>query len=253
LLASPSGEQRDALLEACAPIGDPRLCPTLTSLAGGASAERSQAWGSYLAIRALAANGDSRSWETLCRIAADAPQAELRDAAAASLRTLTGYGAFAGQAWTLWWRDHAGQAARLMERDRLLADLHDPKRPIDRSELSVFPVDELLPLVDGALGNGAPWWPARAFEIMRADGAERWSEPLARRAAASPDPMTRLALILFIDQLEGPSSTTVLKALATELEAGAAAEEAQAQSERRSMADRGPERLALRIALERRR
>ncbi len=239
--------QRDTVLEACAQLHDPRLCPALVSLltsnAGGA-------WTSYLATKALATNGDSRAWETLCHLAADAPQQDLRDAASESLRALTGYGGF-GKAWSLWWRDNGPDAPRRMERDRLLADLHDPSRVIERTELVSFTPDELMPLVDSALTSGG-WWPARAFAALQADDSARWMDPLVARARATDDPIARVAMIVFIDQLDGPGSQAALRTVAKDLESRIEAETRQAKDGGRMAADHGPERLALAAALRRR-
>ncbi len=251
LLAATRGAQRNTLLDASATLQDPRLCPALVSLVELAPA-KSQAWTSWLAIKALGANGDSRAWQVLCRVAAEAPQPELRDAAAASLHALTGK-AGAGQAWTLWWRDHAAEAPRMMERDAMLADLHDPAHPIDAAQLERFSVTELAPVLDGALGLGAPWWPARAFRILESDDHARWNAELAARARATIDVTERLALIIFIDQLGGGGSEETLRAIAKDLDARMAVELASAKEGNRVPPDHGPELLALKVALERHR
>lgn len=246
LIAEGEGKPRDALLVAAAPLRDPRLCPVLTALL----APSTPAITRWHAARALAANGDSRAWEALCAMAADAAEPDLREAAAAAMRSLvrkTG----SGQAWTLWWRDHAASAPRTIERDRLLADLHQPDRAIDRAALGRFAIDELAPMVDGALGAGARWWPARAVAAMRADDADRWTQALAERLKRTPESFERLALIILIDELGGPRALEALRAAAADV---AARSEAEAELARagRIAPDRGPERVALRVAFERR-
>jgi hypothetical protein len=205
----------------------------------------------WLALRSLASNGDSRAWETLCRVAAEAPQDDLRTAASNAMRSLSGKEG-SGQVWTLWWRDHAAEAPRAMERDALLADLHDPQRPIQREDLARFSIDELSPLLEGALGAGAAWWPARAFAALRADDPQRWDVALAKQANATPDPMRRLALITFIDELGGPGCVDALRSIDKDLRARVEEEEKQAREGNRLAPDHGPELLALKVALERR-
>ncbi|MBA2479625.1 MAG: HEAT repeat domain-containing protein [Planctomycetes bacterium] len=248
LLEDDRGPRREAMLEACARLQDPRLCPALVALV---DYQASGPWSAYLATRALATNGDSRAWEALCRIAADAPQQDLRDAASESMRALTGYSGF-GKAWTLWWRDHATEVPRLAERDAFIADLHDLDRPLDRTGLARFSTDELMTLVDAACGSPGSWWAARAFSALRADDPQRWMAPLAARARTTNEAMTRLAMIIFIDQLDGPTSATTLRTVRSDLEARVTAEAADAKEGKRMAPDHGAELLALKAALQRR-
>jgi HEAT repeat protein len=247
LLGSTSGKQRDALIEATFPLADPRLCPPLVAQLALGTPPYTQ----WLALRSLAANGDSRAWETVCRIAAEAPEGDLRTAASNAMRALAGKDG-TGQVWALWWRDHAAEAPRAMERDALIAELHDPQRALSREELARFSIEELAPLLDGALGAGAAWWPARAFAAMRADDPQRWDAALTKQANETPDPMRRLALITFIDELGGPACVDSLHAIDKDLRARIAAEEEQARDGHRLAPDHGPELLALKVALERR-
>jgi HEAT repeat protein len=246
LLPLTAGKQRDALLEACAPLGDPRLCPPLAALLDPVV----PAYTRWLALRALAADGDSRAWEALCRTAAQAPEADLRAAASEAMRSLSGKSG-SGEFWTLWWRDHADETPRTMERDRLLADLHDPDRAIAGDELARFTIDELAPLLDGALGHGSAWWPARAFAAMHADDPVRWTDALAKRARSTLDPVLRLALIIFIDQLDGPTALDALHAVDQDLRARMKAEDQQV-AQGRIAPDHGAELVALQVAIERR-
>jgi HEAT repeat protein len=123
LIASRSGTDRLALIDATADIGDPRLSPVLAAVVA-----QNDVPAATLAAHHLAVNGDSRAVEALCTVAAQARNAVLRDEAALTLRRLTGHTAAAGTAWELWWRDHAAEVTVLMKRDQLLADLHDPAR-----------------------------------------------------------------------------------------------------------------------------
>jgi HEAT repeat protein len=247
----------DAILEVCANIPDPRLCVPLVTIASAGMAgpegtgplthEQYSAW---LALRALRTCGDSRAWHELCTLAADAPRAEMRDAAAIAAHALTGYPANAGEAWTLWWRDHAAIAEKLMPRDAFFAAMHDPAAPIDRAALAAHSTDELMPLVDAVLGGGAPWWPARAYAILAADDVKRWTPPLVARIRASSYQMESLGLIVLLDQLGADAAT--LQKLSEDLEARWTKEDEQAKKDKHVLSDHGPERLALQVALERR-
>ncbi len=246
LLLTTRGQAGDALVRACAELGDPRLCPALVEVAASATSPLSR----WLALQALAHDGDSRAWSMLCRTAADAVQPELREAAAASMRALTGSPG-EGQAWTVWWQDHAQAAPRQNAIDAFLAELHDPQAPIQPGRLQEYTVQELAPLIDGALGAGAAWWPARAFAAMHADEPRRWSSALTRRELATTEPTLRLALTILIDQLGGPSCLENLRQVQADLQRRTAAESALAQ-QGHLVPDRGPELLALRVAFERR-
>ncbi len=240
-LAEARGPVLHALIDASNGVGDPRLAPALTALVGGADLKAAM-----LAARSLAANGDSRALEALT-IAAEHTYHELAEAAASSLRSLTGYGAGAGAAWRLWWRDHATDIAALADRDRLIADLHDPMRPVTRAELTAFTPDQLMPLVDGVLGYGARWWPSRAYAVLSLDDAARWTGPLVKRIEAATDPEERLAVIVLLDQLDDPAAKGPFEHLLDEAEK-------RARDEHRD-GDEGynqPERAALKLAIGRR-
>ena len=244
LISERPGAEQLALVEASGGVGDPRLCPTLVRLLGAADPILAAR-----AARALAANGDSRAVEALCQAASKGASPELRNDAASALNQLTGYPA-AGQAWELWWRDHAGEIERLIKRDRFLAELYDPARPVTRAELADFPPDQLMPLVDGALGFGPPWWPARAYAVMALDDPARWTQPLLRRIAETEAARQRLPLIILLDQLGDPKAEAGLRQLLEAKESKPEdLEKPKAVPQREAL---GAERLALRIALERR-
>lgn len=245
LIGGTDGVMRDTLILASASLNDPRLCPALLAVASGSAPAPTR----FLAIRALAHDGDSRAWQNLCRIAAEAGEPQLRSAAADTLTALTGAPGM-GQGWTVWWRDHAAEAARLAARDRLLASLHDPNAPIPAAELARWSVDDLSPLLEGALGNGAAWWPARAWAAIRADDPARWSDALTQRLVALPEPTPRLALLILVDQLGGPRCVDNLHRIAADLARRERAEAVLARA-KQLVPDRGPERAALAIAGER--
>lgn len=244
LIAERQGAEQLALIEASGGVGDPRLCPTLVRLLGAADplvAARS--------ARALAANGDSRAVGPLCQAASAGATPELRNDAASALKQLTGYAA-AGQAWELWWRDHAGEIGALVDRDRFLAELYDPARPVTRVELAAFTPDQLMPLIDGALGFGPPWWPARAYAVLAQDDPARWTQPLLRRIAETEVARHRLPLIILLDQLGDPKAEPGLRRLLEAKESKPEdLEKPQAVPQHEASA---AERVALRIALERR-
>jgi HEAT repeat protein len=237
LIASRSGDERLALIEATSSIGDPRLSPVLAEVVTGPDARAAA-----MAAQMLSVNGDSRAVAALCRAAAQGRDALLRECAAETLQHLTGHRAAAGIAWELWWRDHAQEVAALEPRDRLLADLHDPGRNATRDELAAFSVSALAQLVDGALGQGAPWWPARAFAALAADAPGRWTAALLARIDATLDNHQRVRLIILLDQLGDPGARDGLQRLYRSLDDQPAVKAAAM----------GPERIALGVALERR-
>jgi HEAT repeat protein len=237
LIAARTGAERLALIDATAGIGDPRLSPILAQML-----EQNDLPIATLAARMLSVNGDSRAVEALCRTAAKSRDAILRDQSAITLRRLTGHTAAAGVAWELWWRDHAAEIAALQPRDQLLAELHDPERSTTAAELEPFPVNQLTMLVDGALGLGAPWWPERAFAALAADTPARWTTLLLDRIQRTPDTRERVRLIVLLDEIGDPAAREGFRALYNKL---------QEQQEVKATA-LGPERAALRHALERR-
>ena len=236
------GDALVRLIAASGALGDPRLAPVLADLLRSPDRDAAE-----LAARSLAANGDSRALAALCVVAADTRQRRLAEAAAETLRALTGHGAGPGSAWSLWWRDHASEVAGRAARDAFLAELHDPTRAVSRAELAAFTVDELMPLIDGVLGDGAWWWPRRAFAVLVRDDPARWTAALVARAQAAEDPDVRLALTILIDQLGDPAAVTGLEALLDGAE-----KRAEAARDAKSAPRNEPELIALRAALARR-
>jgi len=237
LIAARTGGDRLALIDATGGIGDPRLSPVLAAVL-----TQPDVSAATLAARMLSVNGDSRAVAALCRVAAQARESLLREEAAQTLRRLTSHTAAAGTAWELWWRDHAAEVAALEPRDRLFAELHDPARSATTAELATFPVPALSQLVDGALGRGAPWWPARAFAALAADAPARWTPVLFERIERTLDLRERVRVIVLLDALNDPGATDGFKRLFAAL---------RDQPEVKAAAQ-GPERVALRVALERR-
>lgn len=200
LLPVLTGEDRRALLEALAGATDPRLCPPLTALV-----EDREALTCLLAVQGLASAGDNRAVATLIRLATSERLAELREQAARTLQQLTGYRAGPGQAWTLWWQDHAARVAQLAERDALLAILADPAAPLPTG-LASLPPEDLAPLVEAAIQAGRqlpPWVPARALAALRAQADGRWARLLTQRIDGESDPDRRLDLMLLLDEIGG--------------------------------------------------
>jgi hypothetical protein len=230
-----AGAERQVLVDAAAGVGDPRLCPALTAVLGGDDSILATR-----AARALAADGDSRALEILCRTAHAGATEELRATAATTLRALTGYEAAAGPAWKLWWEQHHADAARLRERDEFLADLHDPARTTTADELARFSVDDLAPLVNATLdqAGGATWWPRLAYRALAADHAPRWTPVLMARIKTTTLPSQRIPIIILLDQLGDPSAADELAPLLAITEG--------------PNAPQGPERVAIQVALERR-
>jgi len=247
LLGKVRGPALSALIEACAPTVDPRLSPALAAVVASGEPRAALA-----AARALEINGDSRAVEALCVAAASHADPGVREAAGAALRALTGHPAAAGPAWTLWWRDHAAEIARLAARDQLIAALYDPARAVDRAELATFAPRQLWALIEGCLGAGAVWWPARSAQVLLQDDAARWTSPLAEAITAETDADRRLGLILVLDQLGDPGAAAVLQ---TQLDKVEVAEAAHAKAARAKGKD-GPrsnaERAALAAAIARR-
>lgn len=242
LLGKATGDVLLRLVMATGRIGDPRLSPPLAALLS--SADREVA---VLAAKSLAVNGDSRALAALCPAAAGKVR-DLAQAAAATLRTLTGFNAAPGQAWTVWWRDHAAEAGAVAERDAFIAALHDPAYAVTADELARFTPEQLMPLVDGVQGDGAWWWPQRSAEVLLRDQAARWTAPLLARIRATADPEARLELILLLDQLGDPAAAPGLAALLAEHRAALAALRKQGGPVRND-----PTGLALEAAIARRR
>lgn len=232
LIGLKTGQERGVLIDTSGRVGDPRLCPALVAVLGGRDADLA-----LLAARALAANGDSRALASLCLAADKGVTAEVQAEAAATLRRLTGYEASPGPAWRLWWDQHRAEVERLHRRDEFLAAMHDPTRLATAAEVASFSLDELFPLLDGALGAGAAWWPAQAWRALALDDAKRWTNLLVQRIKAAPVPSLRLPLILILDQLGDPAATPALQFMLD-------------QEEPRKPF--GAERLAIALALERR-
>jgi HEAT repeat protein len=237
LIPKSSGPRLHAILEATAGIGDPRLSPVLADLLSQTDQQAVA-----LAARVLAANGDSRAVEALCKVAASGTNTQIREYAASTLRLLTGYNAAAGTAWELWWRDRQAIILALVPRDLLLAELHDPKRQATREELGKIPAHELMSLLDGTLGGGATWWPDRAFAALSVDDPARWTPIILERIDSTYEVRERVRLIILLDQLNDPGAQVGLQRLYTQL----------SQQPAIKAVALGPERLAIRIALERR-
>ncbi len=237
LIATHVGSPRTALIDATAGIGDPRLSPTLAAVL-----TQGDVAAATLAARMLSVNGDSRAVEALCRVAAQGRDPLLREEAAITLRRLTSHTAAAGTAWELWWRDHAAEVAALTARDRLIADLHDPARSTSAAELSAFPVTDLSQLISGTLGQGAPWWPPRAFAALSADVPSRWTPTLVELIRRTFDSRERVRLIVLLDALNDPGAVGEFQRIYAEL----------ANQPEVKAASQGAERAALRVALERR-
>ncbi len=262
LLGTLKDTRRDALLEAIANLGDPRLCPPLVSIAAdpdrAGRAPEASAWTQFLAVRGLATSGDYRAVTILVALADGDATGDVRVMAADTLRSITGYGAAAGKAWRVWQSDHAATIAHLCERDALLADLHDPQLAIDPEALAKWSVEDLAPLVDAVLGMPvgriAPWWPARSLAVLRADRPERWSPVLAKRITAMPTNQQdqRLALIMVLDDLGGPEAVTALTDVIRELKERSERELDKANESKSLAPDHGPEIELLRHALTRR-
>jgi len=262
LLGTLKDTRRDALLEASANLGDPRLCPPLTSIAAdpdrAGRAPEASAWTQFLAVRGLATSGDYRAVDVLVALADGEATGDVRTMSADTLRTITGYGAAAGKAWRVWQTDNSANIVRLKERDAFLAALHDPAVAIDRAALAQWSIEDLAPLVEAVLGQPAgrisPWWPARALTVLRADDPERWSMPLAKRINDLPtaEQDRRLALIILLDDLGGPQTTAALTEVVRELKERSERELDKANTNKSTAPDHGPEIELLRQALTRR-
>jgi len=195
-LRSLEGVRLRAVVVATWQVGDPRLNDALVELL-----RRGEEGVRIDAATALAANGDTRCLGPLCARAAEDESPLVRDAAARTLRRLTNHQAGPGRAWTLWWRDHAAEVEALHERDAFLAALHDQDRRASREELASFTPAQLMPLVDGVLGEGAPWWGRQAWHALRRDDAARWTVPLLQRYDRSASDAERVALVVLLDGL----------------------------------------------------
>ncbi len=212
-----------ALIEASYQIGDPRLSPALSALLDHRDPQVVAD-----AATALSANGDSRALSALCRVAAGRRAGIEREAAAKTLRRLTGHHAGPGQAWALWWRDHGDRVAELYARDAFIARLHDPSFAATRADLARFPASELMPLVDGFLDQGPPYWPPRALALLRRDDPRRWRAPLLERYdRADADDRERIGLVILLHELRVPDLLAPLRARLTALDAIPAPEAAR--------------------------
>ena len=203
LLGTLSGDERLTLLECLDGILDTRLCPALTALL----ADR-EALVVVLATRALASAGDARAVDALVRLATSQRMPDVRDAAATTLKSLTGYRAGAGPTWTLWWQDHAALYAELSRRDTLFAELMNSEAAIPAGLAALAP-DQLEPLLDAVVGTGRPvpaWFPARALTALRLHPGADWIQPLAQRIDNARDIELRLNLMLLLDEIGGPTA-----------------------------------------------
>ena len=262
LLGSLKDTRRDALLEAIANLGDPRLCPPLSNIAAdpdrAGRAPEASAWTQFLAVRGLSTSGDYRCVDVLIALADGEATGDVRTMSADTLRTITGYGAAAGKAWRVWQRDNAAKIAHLSERDAFLADLHDPTMAVDRTQLARWTIEDLAPLIDGVLGQPlgrvSPWWPERALKVLRSDDPERWSMDFAKRINDLPtaEQDRRLALIMLLDDLGGAQATVALTEVVRELKERSERELDKATENKTTAPDHGPEIELLRQALNRR-
>ena len=225
------GDARDALIEAIAPVGDRRLVPPLVRIAedpqrrADGSRVAASAWTQTTAVRALGICGDRRAWKVLSTLAAQHPQAEVKAAAAVSLRSITGYGANPGKAWEVWWASQSARVESLQPFDELVAAWHDPAAIPDRAVISSLPIEQLSEILEACLGQPegrmAPWWPALAWRVIVADDAARWVIVLADRAIAVPSggpAIERLQLIAMIERLGGPTARHEIERIALNLE-----------------------------------
>ncbi len=267
LLGTLTDLRRDALLEAVANLGDPRLCPPLTAIAANPDqaepgknprAPEASAWTQFLAVRGLAASGDYRAITTLVNLADSEATNDVRTMAAETLRSITGYGAAAGKAWRVWQSDNTIRIARFAQRDAWLAAVHDPTTAIERSNLSEWTVDELAPLVDAVLGEPigrlSPWWPARALTVLRTDDPARWSPYVAQRIISLPsaDQDRRLALIILLDDLGGPEVIGALTDVVRDLKERSELELEKSATSKTNPPDHGASITLLKQALARR-
>lgn len=236
LLPTLSADRQRALLEATWEIGDPRLSPLLAELLDSPNPEVRGA-----AAVSLAANGDGRALGALCGVAALDGDLNVREAAADTLRRLTGHRAAAGPAWTLWWEDHAQAVESNAERDRFIAELHDPKRTVTADELARFSPEELMPLVTGVLGDGSNWWSRAAWRILRQDDVSRWTPLLLGRYDETENERDRVELVVVLDGLGDPAA---IEGLALRLE------DLRAIRENREARRRGSLYAALVLAVE---
>jgi hypothetical protein len=250
-----TGERRAALVAAVSGVGDPRLCPALTSLATDPGPGAS-AWTQFAAITALAANGDCRAWGPLAGLATDHPQTETRQAAADALAALTGFRAGPGRAWAVWWTDHQAAAAAQVRRDTALASWHDPAARVAREELAAFTLAELRPLLDAALMRSpdrlAPWWPERAWRLIATDDPGRWAPVLADEAVALPssEVRERLALLAMLERLGAPALPAIRR-VAADLDRRSTAEADTAAKAGTAAPDHTAERQLLGLVLAR--
>ncbi len=233
-LEKSSGPIRRNLLDAAVTLADPRMVPALVKIL-----ETGDDVHAALAALALAASGDTRSFSALCTLAADPRRIQPARVAADTLAKLTGVHAAAGATWALWWRENAATAEGLYARDAFIAALHDPAYAVTRAELAQFPPENLMPLLDGVLGDGAWWWTRRAGAVLLADDPARWTPVLLKRIKVSPPGEERLALIILLDQYGDPGARAGLRELWD-----------SSAKIRPGLND--PERAALVIALERR-
>ncbi|MDA3959535.1 MAG: HEAT repeat domain-containing protein [Planctomycetota bacterium] len=207
LLPGLAPDRQRSLLEASWEIGDPRLSPVLAdALYQGESVIRRSA------AVSLAANGDGRALKALCRVATDDSVLAVREAAAHSLRSLTGHRAAAGPAWKLWWDNHAGAVAAMTARDEFIAALYDPSHKVTKEDLAGFTPEQLMPLVEGTIGGGAPWWSGVAWRALRTDDATRWTPFLAQQLASEPRERRQVAFVVLLDALGDPAAKPILAA-----------------------------------------
>lgn len=209
-LGSAQGEPRRTLLTALDGAVDTRLCPALSALVP----ER-DALTCLLAVKALSTAGDLRAVEALVGLATSDRLPELREAAATTLRALTGYRAGPGHAWSLWWQDNRAAISRLAARDAMLAELSDPAGSIPPA-LSTVSAEELWPLVDMAVQAGRPappWVAGKALAALRLQADGRWAPLLRDRIDRETDGELRLDLLVLLDEIGGAEAANAFKFL----------------------------------------
>ena len=153
-LAVLQGPRLLALVQATTGIGDTRLSPILAKLLDDSYHQDVR----VVAARSLILNGDSRAIPNLVQqasLAATGNNWRVSEAAATTLRALTGHQAAAGSA-CLWWQQQADQVTALHRRDAFLAQAHDPRITITAQDMAEFSAQELWPLMQAVLGEGAP-------------------------------------------------------------------------------------------------
>ncbi len=199
------GPALHALLEITWEIGDPRLCePLLEVLKRDIDMESHR-----LATVSLRANGDSRCLKDLCIIASsnNGPRKE----AAHTLSLLTGAQSGPGRTWAIWWRDNKDRVQPIIERDILIANLHDPKFKVSQEQLLQYKPKMLHMIIDGILGEGAKHWSELAWKALLQDKPERWTSYLLMAHKTESSEVKRIGLLLILHRLGDPAAKPELQ------------------------------------------